>query len=90
VDAAMANVLPAVLAPNLEETALPAAPTLFSPRMAQVHRMVAQPAPKAPAVAAQNAAHATQHLLACPTTTLITNPQRITKKMISNPAPMHT
>ena len=70
----MANVLPAVLAPNPEETALPAAPTQVSPRMVQVHRMAAHPAPKAPAEAAQSAAHVTQHLLACPTTTLITNP----------------
>ena len=84
----MANVLPAVLARNLEETALPAAPTQVSPRMAQVHRMAAQPAPKAPAVGALSVARATHRLLACPTTTLITSPQRITKKTISNPAPM--
>ena len=83
VDAAMANVLPAVLAPNPEETALPVAPTQVSQPM--VHRVR-----KPPAVAAQSVALAIPRLLACPTTTLITNPQRITKKMISNRAPMHT
>jgi hypothetical protein len=56
--------------------------------MAQAQRTTAHPVPKAPAVTAQSAVRATQRLLACPTTTLITNPQRITKKMISNPAPM--
>jgi hypothetical protein len=88
VDAVMANVLPAVLAPNPEETARRAAPTLVSPRMAQAQRTTAHLARKPPVVTAQSAAHATQHLLACPTTTLITSPHRITKKMISNPAQM--
>ena len=69
-------------------SARPAAPTLVSPRMAQAQRTTAHLARKPPVVTAQSAAHATQHLLACPTTTLITSPHRITKKMISNPAPM--
>jgi len=86
-DMVKANVLlhrPHQLAPSARR----AAPIRVSPRMAQVHRMAAHPAPKAPAVAAQSAAHATQHLLACPTTILITNPQHITKKMIFNRVPM--
>ena len=72
---------------QLAQNALPAAPTLVSPRMAQAQLTTVHLARKPPVVTAPSAAHATQHLLACPTTTLITNPHRITKKMISNPAP---
>ena len=83
-----ANVLlhrPHQLAPSAPH----AAPTLVSPRMAQAQRSTALLVRKPPAVvSAKSAAHVTRHLLACPTTILITNPQRITKKMISNRAPM--
>ena len=69
-------------------SALPATRTPDSPRMVQVQRTTAHPARKAHAVTALSAGHATQHLMACPATTLSTNPLRTTKKTISNPAPM--
>ena len=69
-------------------SALPAATTPESPRMVQVQRTTAHPARKAHVVTALSAVHATQRPMACPGTTLSTNPLRITKKTISNPAPM--
>ena len=69
-------------------SALPAAPTPDSPRMALVQRTTAHPARKAHGVTALSAVHATQRPMACPATTLSTNPLRTTKKTISNPAPM--
>ena len=69
-------------------SALPAAPTPDSPRMALVQRTTAHPARKANGVTALSAAHATQRPMACPGTTLSTNPLLTTKKTISNPAPM--
>ena len=68
---------------------LPAAPTLDNPRMAQDQRTTAHRALKAQVVTAPSAARATQPLKGCRVMTSITNPHRITKKMISNPAPMH-
>jgi microcompartment protein CcmL/EutN len=69
-------------------SALPAARTPDSPRMAQAQRTAAHPARKANGVTALSAAHATQRPMGCPATTLSTNPLRTTKKTISNPAPM--
>ena len=71
-------------------SALPAAPTPDSLPMMQAQRTTAHLARKAKdhGVTALSAAHAPQHLMACPATTLSTNPLRTTKKTISNPAPM--
>ena len=71
-------------------SALPAAPTLDSPRMAQAQRTTAHPARKAKAhgVTALSAAHATLLLQVCRVMISSINPLRITKKTISNPAPM--
>ena len=69
-------------------SALPATRTPDSPRMALAQRTTAHPALKAHVVTALSAVHATQRPMACPGTTLSTNPLRSTKKTISNPAPM--
>ena len=70
------------------QSALPAVPTLDSPRMAQVQRTTAHPARKAHDVTALSAAHATLLLQVCRVMISSINPLRITKKTISNPAPM--
>jgi hypothetical protein len=74
---------------NRVATALPAAPTLDSPRMAQAHRTMAHPARKVHVVTALSAVRATQPPLACRVMISSINRLRTTKKMISNPAPMH-
>ena len=84
---AKASVLLRLLHP-LVLSALPATPTLGSLRMAQDQRTTAHHARKAHVVTALSAARATQLPMACPTTTLSTNPPLINKKTISNPVPM--
>jgi len=70
-------------------SALPAAPTLDNPRMAQAQRITAHPARKVHVVTALSAVRATQPPLACRVMISSINRLRTTKKMISNPAPMH-
>ncbi len=74
---------------NRVATALPAAPTLDTPRMAQAQRITAHPARKVHVVTALIVAHAILHPLACRMMISSINRLRTTKKMISNPAPMH-
>ena len=69
-------------------SALPAAPTLDSPRMAQAQRTTAHPARKGHVVTALSAARATLPLKGCRVMTSSINLLLITKKTISNPAPM--
>ena len=72
----------------LAQSALPAAPTLDSPRMAQAHRTMAHPARKVHVVTALSAVRATQPPLACRVMISSINRLRTIKKMISNPVPM--
>ena len=74
--------------PQLDPSALPATPTLGSLRMAQDQRTTAHPARKGHVVTALSAARATLPLKGCRVMISSTNPLRITKKTISNPAPM--
>jgi hypothetical protein len=69
-------------------SALPAAPTPDSPRMALVQRTTAHPAHKAHGVTALSAARATLPLQVCRVMISSITPLRTTKKTISNPAPM--
>ncbi len=69
-------------------SALPAAPTLDSPRMALAQRTTAHPARKVHVVTALSAVRATQPPLACRVMISSINRLRTTRKMISNPAPM--
>jgi len=69
-------------------SALPAAPTLDSPRMAQAQHTMAHPARKAHVVTDLSEVHATLPPLACRVMISSINRHRTTKKMISNPAPM--
>ena len=69
-------------------SALPAAPTPDSSRMAQVQRTTAHPARKAHVVTALSAARATLPLQVCRVMISSINPLRTTKKTIFNPAPM--
>ena len=69
-------------------SALPATRTPDSPRMALAQRTTAHPALKAHVVTALSAAHATLLLQVCRVMISSINPLRITKKTISNPAPM--
>jgi hypothetical protein len=70
-------------------SALPAAPTPDSPRMAQAHRTMAHPARKVHVVTALSAVRANQPPLACRVMISSINRLRTIKKMISNPVPMH-
>ena len=69
-------------------SALPAAQTPDSPRMAQVQRTTAHPARKAHGVTALSAAHATLPRQVYREMISSINLLRTTKKTISNPAPM--
>ena len=69
-------------------SALPAAPTPDSPRMAQVQRTTGHPARKVHVVTALSVVHATLPLQVCRVMISSINPLRTTKKTISNPAPM--